>query len=269
MTPLRLGAVDYLNARPLTYGLERRSDLFSLRYDPPSRCAMLLHDGHIDVGMIPAIEYCRGPEYHIVPGLGIVSKRTVASVALFTKVPLEKIKTIAADSSSRTSDALLRILCHERFGINPELNQMAPDVDDMLAAADAALIIGDPALFLDPEKKGVEKIDLGEQWTGMTGLPFVWAFWAGRPGVMTPEAVLALQQARDAGVADSDAIAAGYAGPARAALSQAYLRDNIHYVMGDREMAGVRKYYELAARHGLIQAPRQPIFYPGTVPASR
>ena len=260
---IRLGAVDYLNARPLTYGLERRADLFSLRYDPPSRCAVLLHDGDIDVGMIPAIEYCRGPEYRIVPGMGIISRRTVASVALFTKVPVSRIRTVAADTSSRTSNALLRILCRERFDIAPESTPMAPDADAMLAAADAALIIGDPALFLDPAAKGVEKIDLGEQWTDMTGLPFVWAFWAGRPDVILPAAVRALEQARDGGLAASDAIAAAYAGPERAALGQAYLRDNIQYLMGDREIAGLRRYYELAARHGLIQTPREPLFYPG------
>ena len=263
MTPILLGAVDYLNARPLTYGLDRRSDLFSLRYDPPSQCAELLHAEQIDVGMIPAIEYCRGPEYSIVPGMGIISERSVASVALFTKVPVDRIRTIAADTSSRTSNALLRILCHERFAIAPEFRPMPPDVDAMLAAADAALIIGDPALFLDPVEKGVEKIDLGEQWTDMTGLPFVWAFWAGRPGVMTVEAVEALAQARDAGVEHSDAIAAGYAGPERAALGQVYLRDNIQYTMGGREIAGVRRYFALAARHGLIEAAREPIFYPG------
>ena len=263
MTAIRLGAVAYLNARPLTYGLENRSELFSLRYDAPSQCAELLHAGQIDVGMIPAIEYCRGPEYRIVPGMGIISERSVASVALFTKVPVGRIRTIAADTSSRTSNALLRILCHERFGIAAQVTPMPPDADAMLAAADAALIIGDPALFLDPAEKGVEKVDLGEQWTEMTGLPFVWAFWAGRPGVMTVEAVQALEQARDRGVAASDAIAAGYAGPERAALGQAYLRDNIQYVMGDREISGVRHYYALAARHGLIEAAREPIFYPG------
>lgn len=262
MTPIRLGAVDYLNARPLTYGLERRSDLFSLRYDPPSRCAVLLHDGQIDVGMIPAIEYCRGPEYQIVPGMAIVSERTVASVALFTKVPVDQVRTIAADTSSRTSNVLLRILCRERFDIAPVFRPMAPDADAMLAAADAALIIGDPALFLDPVEKGVEKIDLGEQWTDMTGLPFVWAFWAGRSGALAPDAAQALAQARDAGVANSDAIAAGYAGAERAALGQTYLRENIQYQMGEREIAGVRRYFDLAARQGLIEASRTPTFYP-------
>lgn len=172
--PIRLGAVDYLNARPLVYGLEERSDLFDLRFDPPSRCAVLLHEAAIDVGMIPAVEYCRGPQYRIVPGMAITSNRTVASVALFSKVPVERIRSIAADTSSRTSNALLRILCAERFGIEPAFTPMAPDADSMLAAHDAALIIGDPALYLDPAARGVQKIDLGEAWNDMTGLPFVW-----------------------------------------------------------------------------------------------
>jgi chorismate dehydratase len=263
-TPTRLGAVDYLNARPLVYRLESRRDLFALQFDPPSRCAALLHEHRIDVGMIPTIEYCRGPEYRIVPGLAIVSNGAVASVALFTKQPLGQIRTVAADTSSRTSNALLRILCAERFGIRPELIPMPPDAERMLQECDAALIIGDPALFLDPAVAGVEKVDLGQEWTSLTGLPFVWAFWAGRPGELAAAAVDALVAARDQGVAHADAIAAEYCGPARAAVGQAYLRDNIYYVVGDREAAGLRMYYELAAAHGLIDAAREPRFYPST-----
>jgi chorismate dehydratase len=261
MSPIRLGAVDYLNARPLVHGLETRGDLFALRFDPPSRCAVLLHENAIDVGMIPAIEYCRGPEYRIVPGMAIISEGPVASVALFTRKPLPEIRTIAADTSSRSSVALLGVLCAERFGIAPEFRPMAPDADAMLAACDAALIIGDPALYLDPREKQVAKIDLGEHWTAMTGLPFVWAFWAGRPGVMSAPALRALEDARNAGVLAADEIATAYCGEARAALGRAYLRDNIKYVMGERETAGVRRYYELAARHGLIDRPREPLFY--------
>lgn len=261
MMPLRLGAVDYLNARPLVYGLDRRQDMFALRFDPPSRCAELLHADAIDVGMIPAIEYCRGPEYRIVPGCAIASARTVASVALFTRMPLPAIRTIAADTSSRTSNALLRILCAERFGIAPEFRPMAPDADAMLEACDAALIIGDPALYLDPAVHEVEKIDLGEQWTDMTGLPFVWAFWAGRPGLVRPAAVEALQQARDAGIASSDAIADAYCGGERAQLGRAYLSENIQYVVGEPEIDGLRAYYDLAVRHGLVERAREPRFY--------
>ena len=261
MTPIRLGAVDYLNARPLVFGLEKRQELFDLRFDPPSRCAVMLHEGSIDVGMIPAIEYCRGPEYRIVPGMAIASNRTVASVALFSKVPEDRIRRIATDTSSRTSNALLRILCAERFQISPTYAPMAPDADAMLAEHDAALIIGDPALYLDPARKGVQKIDLGEAWTDMTGLPFVWAFWAGRPGIVPPEAVAALAEARDAGVTASAEIADGYCGAERAELGRVYLRDNIQYNLGPRQIDGLRHYYSLAARHGLIDATREPQFY--------
>ena len=261
MTVIRLGAVAYLNARPLVHGLEKRPDLFSIRFDSPSRCAVLLHENAIDIGMIPVIEYCRGPEYRVVPGMAIVSAGTVASVALFTTKPVGQVRTIAADTSSRTSNALLRILCAERFSIRPEFRPMSPDPDVMLAACDAALVIGDPALYLNPREKGVDKIDLGEAWTDMTGLPFVWAFWAGRPGVLSEEAVAALASARDAGVAASDEIAREYCGPERSALGQAYLRENIQYVLGEREIAAVGEYYELAARHGLIDRPRDLLFY--------
>lgn len=261
MTPIRLGAVDYLNARPLVYGLERW-DRFALRFDPPSRCAVLLHEGAIDVGMIPTIEYCRGPEYRIVPGMAIISRGPVASVALFTRKPVHEIRTIAADTSSRTSNALIRILCAERFGIRPDFTPMAPDADAMFEACDAALIIGDPALYLDPVAKGVEKIDLGQEWVNLTGLPFVWAFWAGRPDVLTRDDVRALGQARDAGLAASAAIADSYCGPERAELGRRYLRDNIQYNLQSQDIAGLRRYYELAAKHRLIDSPREPMFFP-------
>lgn len=262
MTLVRLGAVNYLNARPLVYGLERRQDLFSVRFDAPSLCATLLHEGSIDVGMIPTIEYNRGAEeYRIVPGMAIISDGPVASVALFTKVPLKSIRTVAADTSSRTSNGLLRVLCAERFGISPEFTQRPPDPDAMFSSYDAALIIGDPALYLDPAARGVEKIDLGEQWTTMTGLPFVWAFWAGRPDVLSRLHLEALTEARDEGVSNSDAIADDYCGPERSALGRVYLRDNIYYTLGGREIAGLGRYYELAERHGVIERRREPAFY--------
>ena len=261
MTIARLGAVDYLNARPLVYGLELRNDLFSLRFDVPSKCAALLHEGSIDAGMIPSIEYLRGRDYRIVPGVGIISDGPVASVALFTTTPVSSIRTIAADTSSRTSNALVRILCAERFGVDPEFHPMAPDPEVMLRRCDAALIIGDPALFLDHERLGAEKVDLGEQWTSMTGLPFVWAFWAGRDAALSPAAVAALVAARDAGVAEADAVAETYCGPERAARGKQYLRDNIYYILGDREEEGLRTYYEFAERHGIVDKVIAPEFY--------
>jgi len=258
---IRLGAVDYLNARPLVYGLELRNDLFTLRFDVPSKCAALLHEGSIDLGMIPSIEFLRGAPYRIVPGAGIISEGPVASVALFTNTPIEKIRTIAADTSSRTSNALLHLLCMEWFGIDPEFQPMHPDASQMLQRCDAALLIGDPALFLDYDALGATKIDLGSEWFSMTGLPFVWAFWAGRPEALTPEAVEALLAARDGGVAASDAVAASYCGPDRAARGSAYLRENIRYTLGEREEEGLRMYYELAGKHGLVPAVVPPAFF--------
>jgi len=262
MRVVRLGAVDYLNARPLVYGLELHSHQFSLRFDVPSKCAALLHEGSIDVGMIPSIEYWRGHEaYRIVPDLGIVSAGPVASVALFTSVAVERIRTIAADTSSRTSNALLQVLCYEAFGVDAAFVPMPPDPCTMLQRCDAALVIGDPALFFDHEAVGVDKVDLGEEWTRLTGLPFVWAFWAGRPGILSPEHVAALVRARDRGVAASAAIAAEYCGPERAARGQAYLRDNIRYTLGEQEQAGLRRFFDLAAKHGVAADTRPLAWY--------
>jgi chorismate dehydratase len=259
---VRLGAVDYLNARPLVYGLEMRTDLFSLRFDVPSKCAALLHEGAIDVGMIPSIEYLRGHTgYRIVPGCSIASGGDVASVALFSTKPVVEVRRIAADTSSRTSAGLLRILCYESFGIDPEFVPRPPRIDDMLTGCDAALLIGDPALFLDHAARGLLKVDLGAEWVGLTGLPFVWAFWAGRPGALGRPAIEALVRARDEGVAASDLIADAYCGPERAAAGRAYLRENIQYGLGEREEQGLRRYFELAEKHGVVDAVRAPAFY--------
>jgi len=261
MTPVRLGAVDYLNARPLVYGLELQSGLFGLRFDVPSKCAALLHEGSIDVGMIPSIEYLRGPGYRIVPGLGIISDGPVKSVALFSTKPVDQIRTIAADTSSRTSNGLLRVLCVERFGIEPAFEPMPPDLPAMLRRCDGALLIGDPALFLDHEAAGILSVDLGEEWTGLTGLPFVWAFWAGRPEALTGRHLEALTVARDRGVAASDEIATAYCGPGRTQRGRAYLRENIKYMLGEREEAGLQKFYELAEKHGVVDRAAAPAFY--------
>jgi len=267
MRAVRLGAVDYLNARPLVFGLELRHG-FALQFDPPSRCAALLHEGSIDVGMIPSIEYLRGHEpYCAVPDVAIVSEGAVASVALFSRKPVDDIQSIAADTSSRSSNALLRVLCYETLGIDPVFVPMPPDPVKMLNRCDAALLIGDAALFFDYEAAGLLKVDLGEQWTTMTGLPFVWAFWAGRPGAITREQVTQLQGARDAGVRASDLVAAAYCGSERAALGQKYLKENIRYGLGPRELDGLRAYYELALRYELVEMTRAPVFYPTVGPS--
>lgn len=261
MKPVRLGAVDYLNARPLVFGLELRHG-FALQFDPPSKCAALLHEGSIDVGMIPSIEYLRGHEpYCAVPDVAIVSEGPVASVAMFATRPLHEVRSIAADTSSRTSVGLLRVLCYETLGIDPEFIPMPPRPVAMLRQCDAALLIGDAALFFDHGAANVQKVDLGEQWTAMTGLPFVWAFWAGRAGVLDGERVRRLLEARDAGVAASDAVAKAYCAPGDAESGKRYLRENIRYRWGPRELEGLRTYYDLAVTYGVVDESRIPMFY--------
>jgi chorismate dehydratase len=262
MRPARLGAVSYLNTRPLVRGLERRTDLFTLRFDVPSLCAALLHARQVDVGLIPAVEYLRG-EYAIVPDVAIGSDGRVDSVAIFAQVPIEQVRTLALDTSSRTSAALTRILCARHWNIEPVFSPADPDVPTMLASNDAALVIGDKALEIDAASLGATKIDLGETWKAMTGLPFVYAVWAGWPAALDSGQVAALREARALGERDVAEIAretgAGNAAVARQALE--YLRDTLKYGLGDREITGLERFHALAVELGLTPAARPLRFY--------
>jgi chorismate dehydratase len=253
MSVVRLGVVAYLNAQPLVRGLDRHADRFALRFDAPSVCATRLGEGAIDVGTIPSIEYARGDGYRIVPGIAIASRGPVASVALYSRTPVAAVRSIATDTSSRTSVALLRVLCARHFGIDPVMVPAPPDPARMLERCEAALVIGDAALFLDHEAAGLRKIDLGGAWTDLTGLPFVWAVWAGREGALTASDVEALQAARDAGVRESDAIATAHAGgdPARADIGRRYLRENMRYDLDEDAVSGMTEFFRLAAGLGL------------------
>jgi predicted solute-binding protein len=243
----RLGAVDYLNVRPLVYGLERRADLLSVRFDAPSECARLLEAGEIDLGMVPSITHLNRPGDRIVPGLCIGSDGPVDSVALFLRTPMRDVRTLAVDTSSRTSVALARILCARRFDIAPAFVPHPPDLAAMLAGADAALVIGDPALFADYRALGAEKLDLGLAWTEMTGLPFVWAFWAGRADAAPPRIVGVLQEAAESGMMHLDEIAkANVSDPARQAVAHRYLRDRLVFRLTPRAIDGLRAYYREA-----------------------
>lgn len=261
--PVRLGAVSYLNVRPLVYGLDQRPDLFSLRFDVPAICAELLEAGEIDLGMVPSIAHLDRPGDLVVPAVCIGSEGPVASVALFTRRPLDQIRTVALDVSSRTSAVLTRILCARQFGISPTFVSHPPDLSAMLAVADAALVIGDAALFVDARTFDAEKVDLGEVWTAMTGLPFVWAFWAGRPDAVDAESVGMLQEAAESGMARSDALADAYCAdqPGRRPVARQYLRQHLQFRMTPRFLEGLRTYYREAHALGLIQAPPPLAFF--------
>ncbi len=265
MSPkIRVGSVNYLNCRPLVHHLADDSDSpFTVRFDPPAVCASLLDDGAIDLGMIPAIAYADRPTDCVVPGVSIASEGPVASVALFTRKPVAEIRTVALDTSSRSSVALTRILCARKFEIAPTFARHAPDLASMLAAHDAALLIGDAALFVDHRALGAEKIDLGQAWTEWTGLPFVWAFWAGRAEAVSPAAVRRLQETKEAGVRSSDAIADAYvaAMPQYREVARQYLRENIMFDLSDRMLDGLRAYYREARAIGVIASVIEPRFF--------
>jgi chorismate dehydratase len=248
---VRLGAVSYLNAQPLVFGLEREPTV-RLERDLPARVARRLHAGDVDLGMIPSISYALG-DYAIVPGMAIASRGPVRSVLLFHTRPLDDVRRVALDTSSRTSVALVRLLLRERLGRDPRYVLMGPSLMDMLAVADAALLIGDPAL---DDQSEIPRLDLGEEWTRLTGLPFVYAFWAGRPEAAGPEVVRRLQRALAGGLDALPAIAARHAGgvPARAQLYESYLRSSIVYRLGSEEQEGLREFFRRARALSLVPA---------------
>jgi chorismate dehydratase len=260
---IRLGAVSYLNARPLTWALDRDPGRWQVRYDFPSVCAGLLADGEIDLGLVPSIEYLQSDGYRLVPGVGIGSRGPVASVALFATRPLAEVRRIAVDTSSRTSVTLLKVLARHRFEIDPVYVPHAPDLQAMTNACDAALLIGDPALEADHTALGLDKVDLGGEWTAMTGLPFIYAAWTGRTGIVTGDDIRALQRAQAEGVASAAAIAAEYGRGNAAATARAadYLRDNMRYGLAADEVAGLQLFLDYAADLGLAPLRRRLEFF--------
>jgi len=248
---LRLGAVPYLNVEPMLHGLAEDAQL-SLEREVPSRLAERLRAGEVDLAVLPAIALAEAP-YSIVPGIAIASRGAVDSVLLFHARPLEGVRRVALDASSRTSVALARILLRERLGRDPEYVSCPPSLPQMLAQADAALLIGDPALDADT---ALPRLDLGAAWTEATGLPFVFAVWAGPAGAVSPAQVARLQQALRAGRAAIPEIAARRArgDAARAARYAAYLRERVVYALGEAELRGLREFLRRAQALGLVPA---------------
>lgn len=261
----RLGVVSFLNTRPLVQAFEsgELDHSFDLIYDVPSRCAERLRHQETDVALIPSIEIARSPEpYEIVPGVSIASSGPVRSVILVFKKTPEEIRSLALDTSSRTSIALSWIILQRQYGCTPEVFQSAPDLDRMLERADAALLIGDSALGLDSNAYRV--MDLGAAWTDLTGLPFVYACWTGRPGALKLGEARKLAEAREIGVGQipsiADAFAASHLFPA--AFYADYLSHNIRYDLGDAELEGLHRFYAYAFELGLIEKMPEVQFYP-------
>jgi chorismate dehydratase len=256
--PLRVGIVNFFNSRPLSRGLLRDQPGGPLACEllAPAAIADRLRDGTLEVGLVPSIELARNPGLEVVPGLAIGATHEVRSVLLVSRVPVREIRAVALDESSRTSAALARILLAERYGLRPEFHAAAADLESMLAGADAALLIGDPALAVPRERFVV--LDLAGEWLELTGLPFVFAVWAAREGIAAGDLAARLEASLRRGLAELDAIVAETSRESR--LEPAVLRDyftrNLSYRMGPAEQAGLAEFLRRAAAHGLAPSPR-------------
>jgi chorismate dehydratase len=258
MTPIRVASVHYLNAEPLTWGFAHGSLRRSVRLSrhPPSRIPDLLESGAADVGLIPAIEYQRLDGLEILPGMGVGSKRRARSVLLVSTRPMESIRTVALDGNSRTSAALLRIVLAHRGVKGVDFAERPPSLPGMLADHDAALLIGDPALTCNTA--GLQVWDLGAEWRDITGLPFVFAVWAKRIGTRLPGGAGPFEASLREGLRSIDVIAAAMADPLglSAASLAGYLRDDLHYALGDEERQAMDLFFRKAREGGLVGALR-------------
>ncbi len=276
MRKLLISAISFLNTAPLmwdfTHGQPPRNGSaaidsaelqrdFQIEYTVPSKCAEALAAGSADIGIIPAVMLASIPELVCLPDVAIAAKGPVRSILLVSKQPLERVRTVAADTSSRTSVALTRVLFHRWFQKVPQLTPAAPDLDSMLAACDAALLIGDAALAVNRAK--FQTWDLAEEWQRLTGRPFVFAVWAVRlaalselrPGLDLPQVFRA---SRDHGLlpASLKVIAQHWAPRVRLTEAQVleYLTHNVDYRLDADNLAGLQLFFRYAVECGAIAA---------------
>ncbi|MGD0570233.1 MAG: menaquinone biosynthesis protein [Candidatus Sulfotelmatobacter sp.] len=291
MRRLRISAISYLNTAPLMWDFEHgeAGRDFDISYTLPSVCARALETGSADIGIIPAAAYAQVPGLMVLPGVAIASRRPVRSILLISRVPVEKIRTVALDTSSMTSVALVKVLFEKWLGGGRTFTPMSPDVEKMLEQNDAGLVIGDPALQIDRSR--YHTLDLAEEWIRYTGKPFVFAFWAvrqdalqeealqenalcgarlcgdGRPRpsasrsdacVPPPDLANIFQQSRDHGLEPEslDQISREWA--PRLGLTQSdvrsYLSQNIYYHLDAPCQEGLQLFYRYAAEIGALPA---------------
>jgi len=286
MSKLRISIVEYLNTAPLVWGFAEGPlrGKYDLSFTMPSKCAEALRCGEVDVAIIPAIEYQRIENIVALPGMAVAAKREVRSILVVSKTPIDRVKRLALDTSSRSSAALVRLLAAESWRIQPEFVDAVPDPVAMLAQADAALIIGDPALrisvkldFLfgkkppegtccqgDPDELPVPGYpalfvyDVAYQWQEMTGKPCVLAIWAGSKNQLTPEVFADFQASKEFGLKRISDIAeaASVKLDLPSSALESYLRDNIDFSLDEENLRGLRLYFEKCAAAGLIPRVR-------------
>jgi chorismate dehydratase len=281
---LRISIVQYLNTAPLVWGFTNGplQGKYDLSFTVPSQCAEALRTGSADIAIIPAIEYQRIDDLVVLPGMAIASKKQVRSLLLVAKKRIHDVSSIALDRSSRSTQALTRILCVDSWKIAPEFTQAAPNLSDMLAKSDAALLIGDPALRLSiatatkswtgPDGESICKAsiagisgdedlhiyDLVEEWHRATGLPAVLAIWAAKRNVVTPEVLADFEASRNYGLARIAEISkqSSLEMSLPTALLSAYLTFNIDFSLSPANRKGLEHYYNRATDLELIPESR-------------
>ena len=273
MSRLKISAISYLNTAPLMWDFEHAeagAD-FDISYTIPSACAEALRAGTADIGIVPAAAYATVPDLVIIPDVAIAARRAVRSILLVSKVPVnqlskrqlsKKVRTVALDTSSMTSVVLTKILFAKWMGGARDYTAMAPDLDAMLGACDAALLIGDPALQVDRTRYFT--LDLAEEWVARTGKSFVFAFWAIRKQALAGRNAAAIaevfKKSRDHGLSPKKLEAIAQEWAPRLGLTveivRVYLTHNIHYYLDPPCLEGLALFYRLGAEIGALpQAP--------------
>jgi chorismate dehydratase len=266
MRALKISAISFLNTVPLMWDFEHEPsqeirENFDLEYTVPSLCAQALRDGTADIGIIPVITTATIPELVVLPDVAIASLNKVRSIQLVSRKPIEEIRTVAVDTSSRTSVGLTQVLLTKFFGGHRELTPMPPVLGPMLESCDAGLLIGDPAMVVNTD--GLYSYDLAEVWRAKTGLPFVFAVWAMRKGALAAmrkglDLAGIFQRSRNHGLLPQNVAAIAKEWSQRMGLSEdeisSYLRENIHYTLDAECRKGLALYFKLAAECGVIAA---------------
>jgi len=255
---MRVCAVSFLNTVPLVWGMERgpQAGVFDLSYSVPSVCADRLESGDVDIGIVPCAELDRlGLEF--LPDVGIACRGPVRSILLISRVPVRQIRTLAVDVSSRTSVMLAHIVLAERYGVTPMTAVMPPDLNSMLDSADAALIIGDPALAISPDALPGVVLDLGAEWFALTGLPMVFAVWAGRPEHINESVRQTFLDScrygtsRIGEIASDPVVRRGFP----QAVVREYLTRYIRFELGPEELRGLEAYRQYVAEFRAALVP--------------
>jgi chorismate dehydratase len=258
---IQIGSVPYLNEKPLTRWFshtdEGRASGIEVVYSVPSTLARMLAGGEIAAALVSSFEYFRTPGYVLAPGVSISGQGDIESVRAFAKLPWRKIESLALDTSSLTSVALLKILLAEQLDAHPAFLHAAPNLESMLAQADACLLIGDKGMQANGD--GLNVLDLGRAWRRLTGLPFVYAVWLGKPENITPHLVESLAAAKAWGLTQIDAIAAEEAVRIGTTVRQCrhYLTEVMDYDLGE-------EHGEALALFGAKAAAQQ--LFPGLPP---